>query len=189
MNQINPAADNYGMNFNECTKNDCGDVLNAFHSGLYSRELSPIDCLTAYTDIYRNLSNVIMVADYDFLSNKPTIEANTTNTLLFTKYIRLNQDFRFWNGYNWLCGNTNSFDCKLNLVYIDLYLNRVIGRLPSLWLKDPSIMKNWNILGWKISKCYSRVVKLENSCAVRSSPPIMIGKFYSPVPPLYTNGS
>jgi hypothetical protein len=95
MNEINPASDSFGINPDQCAQNDCSDLLDAFRAGLYSQELGSIDCPTAYTDVYRNKSNVIMVADYDLLSNQPTTLANTTNTVLFLKWVRLGMDFRF----------------------------------------------------------------------------------------------
>jgi hypothetical protein len=47
------------------------------------------------------------------------------------------------------------------------------------WVKDPDIIKDWNMLGWKIDHCLSHEVPVEDKCSVSYSPHLASG-MYSP---------
>ena len=54
----------------------------------------------------------------------------------------------------------------------------ISGRRSALWQKDPSIIKDWNIQGWRIARCHSAEFPgLDHKCAVRGSIEIMIGEY------------
>ena len=74
--------------------------------------LSPLDCLNVYSDPWGNRSDIIVIADFDYLSKQDTVVANASNSLLFEKFVTTILTLDFAGDYQWLCGNTNSFDCK-----------------------------------------------------------------------------
>ena len=96
-----------------CTTNDCSRPKDRLARGLFTREVDPLTCLNAFSDPFGNRSDVIFVTDYDYLSGQDIDVANKSNTLLFTKFVRIQTSLSFWAEYDWLCGATNSFDCKL----------------------------------------------------------------------------
>jgi hypothetical protein len=49
------------------------------------------------------------------------------------------------------------------------------GRRTTDWHKDPTIIKDWNMLGWKIDHCLVHEVPLQDKCSVNYSLEIMIG--------------
>ncbi|KAF2870526.1 hypothetical protein BDV95DRAFT_595268 [Massariosphaeria phaeospora] len=157
-----------------CDTDNCSSVQQYAMDQQYQRRLNPFDCLTAYSSIYGNRSDVIFVSRYDYLWNSstsiPHVSVNNDssliisndaselsnpieNSLLFAKELKDVMVVGFWMDYDWLCGTTNSFDC----------------RRPTAWLKNPSIVDDWNILGWKIDECLVREVPLEEKCSVLSN--------------------
>ncbi|KAF2675503.1 hypothetical protein BT63DRAFT_475106 [Microthyrium microscopicum] len=140
----------YGYNADRCGDNKCGNLTDQYTSGVFVRNVSALECLNTYSDPFSNSSNVIFQTSYDYLSGLETSVSNATNPLLFVKWLHIEMVFDFWNDYQWLCGDQ------------------------SAWEKDPSIIKDWNILGWRVDRCFIREINLDNKCAVRFSPQIMI---------------
>jgi len=95
---------------------DCPSILTDFQAGLYSKTLTPLECLTAYSFPFGNQSSLIVISEYDDLANESTTVANASNFLLFTRTIYQGQLLDFWGAdghyFHWLCGSTNSFDCR-----------------------------------------------------------------------------
>jgi hypothetical protein len=90
----------------------CPPITDAWRAGNFSKTLDPLNCLTTYSNPFGNRSDLIIEADYDYLSGQETVVLNKSNALLFSKQLRIAMEFGFWNNYDWRCGTTNSFDCK-----------------------------------------------------------------------------
>lgn len=126
-----------------CTKDDgtlddaCTSIRDKVrNTDYYQRKLSPLECLTAYSSINGNRSDVVMVSALDSLYNVSTSDIRYQrngsevivvtnpadlprapfNSFLFGKGIPSVMAVGFWYDYYWLCGNTNSFDCEYALV-------------------------------------------------------------------------
>jgi hypothetical protein len=122
-----------------CTKDDdaCTRIRDKVrNTDYYQRKLSPLECLTAYSSINGNRSDVVMVSAIDSLYNVSTSDIRyqrngsellvalepadlpraPLNSFLFAKGIPGVMAVGFWYDYYWLCGNTNSFDCKHSVV-------------------------------------------------------------------------
>jgi hypothetical protein len=157
--------------------NGCSQPLLDYQAGLYSKELGPYDCLTEYADPFGSRASLLIITDFDYLSNQSTSVVNFTNSVLFARSIYQEQALEFWGEYHWLCGNTNSFDCKLSpslhLVVCKLTINP--GRPNAEWKRDPDITKDWNMLGWRVDKCLVAERPLDSFCKVNISVQIMIG--------------
>ena len=115
-----------------CYTDNCSSVQQYAMNQQYQRRLNPFDCLTTYSSIYGNRSDVIFVSRYDYLWNSSTsiphsagkgsnltISADASkltnpnkNSLLFAKELQEVMIVGFWMEYDWLCGTTNSFDCE-----------------------------------------------------------------------------
>jgi hypothetical protein len=118
-----------------CPTEKCSSVqLRAMDKKYYLRTLSPFECLTAYSSINGDRSDVLFVSNFDYVWNastsiphmaledddgKYTISDDTSdqprpirNSLLFVKQISTMITAGLWHGYYWLCGATNSFDCE-----------------------------------------------------------------------------
>lgn len=147
----------YELNRTESTT-ECSKPLRDFSAGLYPIELEPIACLEKLADAFGNRSNFLLVSEYDLLAQAATTKLNTTNTILFARGIYGLFVLQFSGGYNWLCGNTNTFEC----------------RPYSPWRHDPTLAKNWNMQGWRINKCYASERSLEQGCKVVVLTEIMI---------------
>ncbi|KAH7070508.1 hypothetical protein BKA63DRAFT_78380 [Paraphoma chrysanthemicola] len=162
-----------------CTMDNCSSVQQYAMQRGYSRVMSPLECLNAYSKFEGDRSDVIFVSSYDYLWNSSTAiphfalngsevliteDASTlpnqiNSSLLFALELpSMFSAMGFWIDYGWLCGNTNSFEC----------------RRPSLWREDPSIIKDWNMLGWKVDECLVRDVPLTDKCSVNYSTGIII---------------
>jgi hypothetical protein len=134
---INQTIDNiriFNWSPNACPTNNCSSVqIRAIGKEYYRRTPNPFDCLTAYSSINGDRSDVIFVSKFDYLWNSSTsiphmaqeadgeysIWANASaqpqpvqNSLLFAKYISTLITAGLWHDYYWLCGATNSFDCE-----------------------------------------------------------------------------
>jgi hypothetical protein len=116
-----------------CDTTNCSSVQDYAVNKQYQRIMNPFDCLTAFSTFDGNRSDVIFVSSYDYLWNMSTsvphfvmngsslvIYNNASsrpgasrNTLLFSKDVNNVIVLGFWMEYDWLCGNTNSFDCEL----------------------------------------------------------------------------
>lgn len=125
-----------------CVTNNCSAVQEYAMKKRYTRIMSPIDCLTAYSTIYGNRSDVIFVSRYDYLWNSSTsvphlaingsdmlISNNASKLpnpkhtpLLFAKELQAYMVVGFWMEYEWLCGTTNSFDCTSSLGVMLAYI-------------------------------------------------------------------
>ncbi|KAH7082209.1 hypothetical protein FB567DRAFT_630623 [Paraphoma chrysanthemicola] len=162
-----------------CTTDNCSSVQQYAMQRGYSRVMSPLECLNAYSTFEGNRSDVIFVSSYDYLWNSSTaiphfalngsevlitedaskLPNRINSSLLFALELpSMFSAMGFWIDYGWLCGNTNSFEC----------------RRPSLWREDPSIIKDWNMLGWKVDECLVRDVPLTDKCSVNYSTGIII---------------
>lgn len=101
-----------------CVTNNCSRPRDKLERGIFTREVDPLTCLNAFADPFGNRSDVIFVTDHDYLSGKDIGGVNGSNTLLFTKFMRIQISLSFWADYDWLCGATNSFDCRLLLLFL-----------------------------------------------------------------------
>lgn len=118
-----------------CSRDDCAGIRDKVkNTDYYKRKMSPLECLTAYSSITGDRSDVVMVSAFDALYNVSTsnlryqrngsdllvasdpadLPKATFNSILFAKGIPSVMAVGFWSDYWWLCGNTNSFDCKCN---------------------------------------------------------------------------
>jgi hypothetical protein len=130
----NPPVFHYDAGF--CSTLDCSRVqARAMKKQYYQRTMDPLECLTAYSSVDGNRSDVIFVSKFDTLWNSSTSiphlakEGSETvlvedasdlaqpipNSLLYAKGINsVMAVVGFWNDYFWLCGATNSFDCEFS---------------------------------------------------------------------------
>ena len=124
-----------------CNQTSCADSQKYIKERRYSRRLNAYDCLSTYSSYAGNRSDVILVSSYDSYWNMSTsvphytlnntlpitilnetvltLHKNATgmrgavrNSLLFQKSVTTMSLVDVWLEYEWLCGLTNSFDCK-----------------------------------------------------------------------------
>ena len=105
-----------GETISTSEKDSCQFIRKIWAAESYVKTLDPLECLNLYSQQFSNRSDLIMIADYDYLSQQDTRTANTSNALLFAKQLRIAMEFGFWSNYDWRCGTTNSFDCKSSTI-------------------------------------------------------------------------
>jgi hypothetical protein len=94
----------------------------------FPKLLSAVECLTKYLNPTANRSDMIMVSTYDTVMHMDLQNA-TNNTLLY-EYGAFGFD---GPGNYWECGVSNTFDC----------------RKPELWKHNTSLVKDWNVYGYR----------------------------------------
>jgi hypothetical protein len=96
------------------------NLVEKWNNGTFSKRMSPLECLNTYSNPFGNRSDVVMIADYDYLAQEHTTATNASNSLLFMKQLRIAMEMGFWNEYDWRCGTTNSFDCEYGPNFISI---------------------------------------------------------------------
>ena len=152
----NPVS--WGSNLSYLTDNcgpeKCMQYQSKAKNGIFKRKLDPLQCLDTYaTSFGSNRSDAIFVSTTDLLEPHRSLPAN--NSLL---YIGSAVSYQTPGTY-WQCGPTNTFDCR------DL----------KAWNKNPSIIQNWNIMGYKIDYCLVSENTVEESCGLKFSTSFLIG--------------
>lgn len=124
----------FNINSAGCPSSSCSSIQVEAMNGIYGHRMTPKDCLTTYLSIDGNRSDVIFVSHYDYLWNSSTsiphygingsdllvvddassLASPFWNSLFFSKGVNTMMMVGFWLDYDWLCGNTNSFDCKFS---------------------------------------------------------------------------
>jgi hypothetical protein len=144
----------YDNDFNissSCGEEGCKDYLKKALNGTFNRNLTTSECLTLHTSWFGNRSDVLLVSTQDLLKTQTSLPPRN-ESLLFMDF---SPGFA-GPGMYWPC-MTSTFDC----------------RKPSSWLQDPTIIENWNIIGYKIDYCLSSELDSEKLCSVQYSLTIM----------------
>lgn len=139
-----------------CGADGCIHHQNKVKQGVFSKRLDPVQCLELYTTTSptSNRSDVLLVSTKDLLDPLNSLPIN--NSLLFVE----NATSLPTPGTFWECGTTNTFDCRKR----------------DIWTKDPSIIKDWNVIGYKIDYCLVSERNVEDLCGLKYSKFILIGK-------------
>ena len=114
--------------------------------------LHVINSTNTYLSAFGDRSDVILVSTKDLL--QPAQPTNTSSVLFF---VHTGGDAT--PGMFWPCGATNVFDC----------------RKPELWERNAFVIKDWNVIGYKIDYCLTSENSLEKLCSVNYSLSIMAG--------------
>ncbi|KAF2674899.1 hypothetical protein BT63DRAFT_449888 [Microthyrium microscopicum] len=136
---------------NFCSDDSCTDYRQKVMNNSFSKNLTKSQCLDAYLTSSGNRSDVLLISTEDILAPNTTFSSN--NTLLFAA-----ESYLSTPGFYWECGSTNTFDCRTR----------------SNLLKNPTLIENWNVIGYKIDYCLSSERSLDEACVVKYSLPIMI---------------
>jgi hypothetical protein len=144
-----------------------GDACSAFQkkaiNGTFAKNLDNAQCLKIYLEAFNNRSDVLLVTTRDILQPEDPITSLGTSLLFAGKSTGTQGP-----GTYWPCGSTNTFDC----------------RKPDLWVKNSSIIRDWNVAGYKVDYCLSSVRSTDDACSVNYSQLIMISKeIYQPLVP------
>jgi hypothetical protein len=139
---------------NQCGQDGCMSFRQRAQNGTFSKRLDTVQCLQTYVSGFGNRSDLLLVSTQDLLASQTPPMPSKNNSLLFAGY----SPGIGGPGYYWECGSTNTFDC----------------RNPSPWIKDPSIIENWNVIGYKIDYCVISETDIQGACSVQYSLPIMI---------------
>jgi hypothetical protein len=138
INQTIDSAYFFNWSPGACSDNHCSAVQQgAMNTEYYQRTMNASECLTTYSSVDGDRSDVIFVSNFDYLFNSsssvPHVAQNGStlmlvddaskfphplqNSLLYAKIIPNVMAVGLWHDYYWLCGATNSFDCE----YIPCY--------------------------------------------------------------------
>lgn len=122
------------------------------------KKFSPFDCLQRYTQFDGNASDVILVSTEDMVDNSTTLLQAENSLLAMEDQINRWVAIDSKPGY-WECGTSNSFSCSST----------------QSWAGNQSLVADWNVWGYKIEYCLSKIQSLEKYCSLRLEVPIMIG--------------
>jgi len=111
-------------------------------------------CLTRYTSGLGNRSDLLLVTSEDGLSKQAL--PDTTTLMVFELSGGIPNTY--W--YKWQCGKFNTFDC----------------RHPELWRLNRTIIKDWNVYGYKIDYCLAKEHYLTGLCSVQYFPELWSGE-------------
>ncbi|KAH6663005.1 hypothetical protein B0J14DRAFT_684940 [Halenospora varia] len=136
---------------------NCTSVQAKAISGGFNKNMTVQECLTLHTSWFGNKSDVLLISTQDLLESRLPPQP-TNNSFLFAKF---SPGFA-GPGMYWPCF-TSSFDC----------------RKPYLWNRDPSIIKDWNIMRYKIDYCLGYELDSQQYCSVKYSMPIMISIIFT----------
>lgn len=153
-------------------------IFARMNEGYFQTPLNTSECLTRYTDVFGDRAGLLMISSFDLLTN--TSIPVTSSSVLY-HYNMIGAATQFGYASPWRCGYTNTFDCQSYHSYFVIILMVMTGRQPWLWQKDPSIIANWNFMGYKIDECRYVEFPLANLCTVKYSMPILISEFCEPV--------
>lgn len=139
-----------------CGEEGCNDYLRKALNGTFNKNLTTSECLTIHTSWFGNRSDVLLVSTQDLLESQISLPP-TNESLLFMDF---SPGFD-GPGMYWPC-TTSKFDC----------------RKPSSWNKDPTIIENWNVIGYKIDYCLGSELDSEKLCSVKCSLAIMASTLF-----------
>jgi hypothetical protein len=94
----------------------------------HSGRLTPVECLKRYISPTSNQSDIVIVSTFDVTSGRDP------RSLSNSSFLYAYSAFGFGGpGNYWQCGNSNDFDCRKS----------------RLWEKNPSIVDDRNVFGYK----------------------------------------
>lgn len=125
---------------------------------LHFRRLDRLECLALYLTYSRDSSNLLLVSTIDTLDESNNLLDND-NTLLVSGWYGSKWTANLWPVPLWQCGYSNTFSCVR----------------PNTWLNNAPMVSDWNVYGYKIDYCLSKIISLEDKCSVRFELPLLIG--------------
>jgi hypothetical protein len=129
-------------------------------------KMSSLECLTRYVTFDRDVSSLLLISSNDTLEG-PSAVLDSNNSLLFVNHFGSRYDSVTLGVQLWECGVSNNFSCVR----------------PQTWEGNAALVSAWNVYGYKIDYCLSKISNLGGKCSIRFDVNIMIGN-----PTLYSRG-